>query len=614
MKLARKLSDAEEKKVQSLILITGGLTTLTVWTSLEDPVNLPKLFVLVLGAVGVFGFSIPVFLNFRSQPMVVQILTVLISLFCFGLLASTFMTDVLYTAIYGEAGRNNGALQYLSLAVILLSTAFVFRDRSVIKFLKFYSITGIILAGYGLMQAVGLDPISWKIFYNPIITTLGNPNFTSSFIGTASVAIASLILMPQKKYFQMLLSVSLILSLYILFKSGSIQGVFGFLIGLTILITTRIWLAKKLYGQVALISVSCLSLTFLAGVLNKGPLAELLYQGTLRNRLDYWYAAINMFERNRLFGIGLDRFGENYRQYSVQNQLVKEQVTDNAHNIYLQILSTGGLSLFIPFLSLICFISYIGFKEILRSENTHKYISSSVFAIWFSSCSIGLVSIDNLGLSVWMWISGGVVVANARNKIDSHQSSGKKTVRKEFENSIADSSSNLYPRVLVYFLLLLTLVVSVPTLTQSYDIHLIRISSSQLDVKILESKFNSSLESNWDNPQNLIKLSTLAFNRGFNEIGEKAISRNLVLDPRSYYGYYFKALIAEGKNDLSSANLNRVKLLNLAPWNTANMLQIGTNYITLGDKERARLILLRIAKLYPGSPDDLKAKEILRTF
>ena len=312
--------------------------------------------------------------------------------------------------------------------------------------------------------------------------------------------------------------------------------------------------------------------------------------------------------------MGLDRFGENYRQYSVQNQLVKEQVTDNAHNIYLQILSTGGLSLFIPFLSLICFISYIGFKEILRSENTHKYISSSVFAIWFSSCSIGLVSIDNLGLSVWMWISGGVVVANARNKIDSHQSSGKKTVRKEFENSIADSSSNLYPRVLVYFLLLLTLVVSVPTLTQSYDIHLIRISSSQLDVKILESKFNSSLESNWDNPQNLIKLSTLAFNRGFNEIGEKAISRNLVLDPRSYYGYYFKALIAEGKNDLSSANLNRVKLLNLAPWNTANMLQIGTNYITLGDKERARLILLRIAKLYPGSPDDLKAKEILRTF
>ena len=321
-----------------------------------------------------------------------------------------------------------------------------------------------------------------------------------------------------------------------------------------------------------------------------------------------------MFESNKLFGIGIDRFGENYRQYSIQNQLVKEQVTDNAHNIYLQILSTGGLSLFIPYLLLFSFISYIGFKEILISENTHKYISSSVFAIWLSSCSIGLVSIDNIGLSVWMWISGGAVVANVRKKPDSHQSPAKKNVRKDFKISIVDSSSNLYPRVLVYFLLLLTLVASIPTLKQSYDIYLIRISFPQSDARIVESKFNSSLESNWNNPQNLIKLTTLAFTLGFNEIGEKAISRNLVLDSRSYYGYYFKALIAEGKNDFGSANLNRVKLLNLAPWNTANMLQIATNYIALGEKEKARLILSRIAKLYPGSSDDLKAKEILRTF
>ncbi len=52
MKLARALSEAEAKKIQSFILLGGVFTTLAIWTKLEDPINLPKMFVLVL-----FGFN-----------------------------------------------------------------------------------------------------------------------------------------------------------------------------------------------------------------------------------------------------------------------------------------------------------------------------------------------------------------------------------------------------------------------------------------------------------------------------------------------------------------------------------------------------------------------------
>ena len=614
MKLARALSKSEANNIQLSILITGTLTTMTVWTKLEDPVNLPKLFVLALGAVGILGFSLPVILNFRSQHKVAQILSSLTLMFCIGLATSTFMTDVLYTAFFGETGRNNGAIQYFSLAMILLSTALVFRGNSIVKFLRYYSMTGIILTCYGMLQVIGKDPISWQIIYNPLITTLGNPNFTSSLIGTASIATVSLVLIEQRNNVRILLSLSLALSLFILFRTGSVQGVFGFLIGLTILVVTRIWLIKKLYGQIALITFSCLSLPFFAGLLNKGPLADSLFQGTLRNRLDYWYAAINMFESNKLFGVGIDRFGENYRQYSIQNQLVKEQVTDNAHNIYLQALSTGGLSLFIPFMALILFITYIGFQEILESDENRKFFSASMFAIWLASCSIGSVSIDNLGLSVWMWISGGVVVANRLIRVDPKVSSGKESVHKDSRNSISDSNFTLYPRSIAYILLLVTLISSVPMLIKSYDLYLIRIYTPQSDLRIVESKMTSSLEANWDNPQNLIKLTTLAFSRGFDKIGEEAISRNLALDPRSFYGHYFSALIAESKNDLNSANLHRVELLSLSPWNTSNMLQLATNYVKLNNNESARRILLKIKELYPESTDSLKATEILKTF
>ena len=57
MKLARALSEAETKKIQSFILFGGVFTTLAIWTKLEDPINLPKMFILVLFGALVLGLS-----------------------------------------------------------------------------------------------------------------------------------------------------------------------------------------------------------------------------------------------------------------------------------------------------------------------------------------------------------------------------------------------------------------------------------------------------------------------------------------------------------------------------------------------------------------------------
>ncbi len=41
-----------------------------------------------------------------------------------------------------------------------------------------------------------------------------------------------------------------------------------------------------------------------------------------------------MFKEQPMFGVGIDRFGEYYREYAVQNQVVQGQITDNAHSVY----------------------------------------------------------------------------------------------------------------------------------------------------------------------------------------------------------------------------------------------------------------------------------------
>jgi O-antigen ligase len=606
MKLARALSELEKVKVQKLILFTGSITTLAVWTKLEDPVNLPKLFVLAIGSMAVLGFVFPALIKFRTHNSVQRQYILLILCFLLGLLVSSLKTDVGYTAFFGEAGRNNGALQYACLSILSVSVAMVFRSDSLSRYIKFYALTGVAISFYGVLQGLKLDPINWQIVYNPFITTLGNPNFTSSFTGTAGIAIVATLFTKSSNRFRIILFIGLCIDLIILYKSGSIQGVIGFAIGLTTIVVTRIWLFRRSYGQASLIAVTLLSIPIFAAIFNIGPLASRLYQGTLRNRLDYWQAAINMFESNKVFGIGVDRFGAYYQQFSIQDQLVKEQLTDNAHNIYLQILATGGLVTFVPYLLLFGFITFVGLRALLIAGAKNKIQSASVFAIWISSCAIGLVGIDNIGLSVWLWISGGAVIANTIVQGELPKDSKNKDKKYKVQK---DDRSVIYPQVVAFTMALFMLLSLIPTLTRSNNLYLL-ISSPNSDKTIVSSKLNSALSISLNDPQTLIKISSLALSRGFTDIGEKAIDRNLALDNRSFYAYSFKAQIFESRNDLLSANENRIKLLELAPWYTSNMLQLATNYLKLGEREKAVNLASRITEIYPGGPDDLQAKKL----
>ena len=123
MSFARPLNDPEAKKLQTLVLFSGVFSTLAVWTNLEDPINLPKMFVLVSFGAAVLGLSLPALLSARKETSKNQKISIFLScLFAIGLLISTAATDVKYTAIFGEYHRNNGALSYLAMVAVLLGS------------------------------------------------------------------------------------------------------------------------------------------------------------------------------------------------------------------------------------------------------------------------------------------------------------------------------------------------------------------------------------------------------------------------------------------------------------------------------------------------------------
>jgi O-antigen ligase len=621
MKLARELSQAEAKKVQSFILLGGVFTTVAIWSKLEDPLNLPKMFVLVLFAAAVIGLSLPALLGARKITSNIQRSgLVLVGIFSLGLLISTAATDVKYTAIFGEYHRNNGALSYLAMAILTGVGALVFNLKSSDRYLKFYAVTGLILTAYGFLQAVGKDPVGWKIDYNPFITTLGNPNFTSGFLGISAVVLLLLTLEASNRKIQLALAVGLLADLYILYRSGSIQGFFGFLIGAAIIIIVKLWLINKKYGQISLILAAIGAMPVALAVLNIGPLASRLYQGTLRNRLDYWNASINMFKDHPIFGVGIDRFGEYYRQYAVQNQIVQGQITDNAHSVYMQILATGGLITFIPYLLVIFYITYIGFKAMLKASGAAKLRIAGIFGIWLGTAAVNIVAIDNLGVAVWFWITGGVLIA-ASSSIMSPQSQTEnskaeqnhKTRSTSGRNSASSKSSSEFPitTLVSSALVVLLIIIMLPIMNKSIAIREIKSNSKNLTTDAYIAELNRQVVNNQENPQNLILLTDVALGQGEIDLSYQISDRIRQLDSRSFYGQYLPAIAYEATSKPAEAIKFREKLVELDPWNTSNMLQLIKNYLAVGNKEKASATAALIKQNYPGSQSDIDATALL---
>jgi O-antigen ligase len=603
----------EAKKVQSFVLFGGVFTTLAIWTKLEDPINLPKMFVLALFAAVVLGLSLPVLLKIKKTSSGSQrIALILIGIFALGLLISTIATDVKYTAIFGEYHRNNGALSYVSMALLMVVAALVFDLKSSGKYLKFYAATALILTFYGFMQGAGKDPVGWVIDYNPFITTLGNPNFTSGFLGIAAIAIYLLAIEAKDRKVQVAWLIGLLADLYILRKSGSIQGLFGFLIGAAIITIVKLWLVKKRYGQVALVTTGILGIPVALAVLNIGPLASKLYQGTLRNRLDYWQAAFNMFKEQPIFGIGIDRFGEYYRENAVQVQVVQGQTTDNAHSIYMQLLATGGLALFIPYIVLIVYITYIGLRALIRAEGAEKLRISGIFGIWLGSVSVNIVAIDNLGVAVWFWITGGVLIALTRaNAIDESSTNNQKNVKSGKANRNNSTIAFPWPVLSAAIFLCLALIFVSPGISKSHNSFILKNNSNNLSASAFVAELNRQVSGSQNNIHNLIVLNDIALRQGEIDLSLRMSERIREIDPRSFYGQYLPAIAYEATSNPAKASIFREKLVELDPWNTANMLQLIKNYLAIGDRAKAAATAALIKQIYPGSQSDIDAAALL---
>ena len=603
-----RLPETHASQLRNLILFTGLLTTLMIWTSLADPINVPKMFVLTISSAWIIGSAITrVFYSKRRRFSVGQWAAIG---FALSVLLAALLTDVKYTAFFGEMQRNDGAFSYIALASLAFVAMMSFTSTDFRQVRWWILGIGSVLTFYGFLQTFGHDPIAWVLLYNHVVGTLGNPDFFSGIVGAAAIASVWLILVEEQLKIRLAGAALLFCELFVLKRGGSIQGIVAFFIGLVILVVAKIWQKQRKMGIAASAVIGLVSVPVILGLLNSGPLARFVYRSSLRNRIDYWHAALGMFKAHPFFGVGLDRFGNYYGQYAPQVQVIHGQFSDNAHNVFLQLLATGGLLVILPYLFLILVIFTAAIRAIKNTTGKSQLDVIGVFSIWLALLLISAISIDNLGVAVWSWILGGVLYGTSKHLLDAKPLE-KQKVGKSSARVVRDNSNILAP-IASFILAIMMLVLMVPAWRSSAMLLSVERKTSGWTQSQYVEAINQAVDAQPSNIQVKVQLADIALRVSAFDESVSLIHSITAQDSRSTFGNTLGALAFELSKKYQSALPYRLRLLEIDPWNTGNMLSLVTDYVALKDMAKAREMSSRLSQLYPKSPDAVSAKALLK--
>ncbi len=575
-------------------MLLVGVSSCTIYfnTKLIDPFNTPKLAVLIILSGWMIGHLISIFRSefkvFGSNNRWFWSITML---YLISLLIAFASTDLFITSLIGDTQRRNGFLAYFSCLIIFMFTYFRMDLIFIERLIKTLLITGLILSSYGILQTTGNDFVEWINPYNPIVATLGNPNFASAFF--AMVLCLSLFsfkfqTIPQR--FKVLAAVVILLSGVCILRSQSRQGIVAAALGITFYVCCYFYLVRRKLKFTVLGISSGLVLISIFGMLNSGPLASVLYKDSVSVRGYYWRAGIEMFKSNPILGVGLDRYGSYFKEYREPSYALKygfEITSSNAHNTLIQQFATGGLLLGLSYLSLLTFVFVSGISVVRRSSGELQRVTLALLSTWIAFQAQSFISIDNLGLSIWGWVIGASILAIHRQvKLHPGNDFKLETIPLSQPKKI-----NIFQPFVSALFLVPALIVAVHLIrfeSDSYTIRAFELAKPSGYQQVILSRNDGLLSNFFADPDYVFSSAMTLY-----DLGEKTYALNQVQnllrnDPRNLDYLAWLAWQSERDRNYSQSINYRRDIARYDPWNASNYLDIGLLYQELGDIQSAR--------------------------
>jgi len=394
-----------------------ALTLLGYFAAFRDPINLPRMAILWVGAAALLPFVIRRWLRMPDRRSIAVPAIAAVALVAWGVISALVSGNPLGVSVYGWWGRSDGLLTLIGVATLLLASATL--NRHEIQRLLLW-----LLAALGLLGLVGLGQwlgiLDWGQV-DWVDALLGNPNIAAGLcaVGAVMLGYAAADASAGRPVRIARGAVAALLVL-VAVVNGSAQGpatvALGALagaafLGLALSGRARTFVLGGVVAAVALVAV----LTVLA-IAGTGPGAPLWLDANTQIRVAAWGAGVESMTALPILGTGPAGMERYFFEYVPADYvaLVGPQVPVNAlHNIALQFGATLGA----PALALWAVI-FVGAAVVLGIAAWRHRVSPTLAAALGGGLAAyvvqGMVSIDMVALMALGWLVAGLCLAAAR--------------------------------------------------------------------------------------------------------------------------------------------------------------------------------------------------------
>jgi len=605
------------EKTKTPVVLILGVSTITLGfnTSFYDPFNSAKLIIIFILGNWLLGHLVSdyKYMRIKSEKNYMSLM-LFIFLFNIFLLYSTISTKPQIIGFLGDTQRRNGFIGYFCLCIILVYSTKVINNSNVISVYKAGIFTAFIMSFYGLIQITGNDFVRWNNPYNAMISTLGNPNFASAMLAIfTTLSLSSLLLKNLPVIYKCIAILTSLMSSIAIIRSESRQGLIALFFSIIFYVAIFSYIKNKKLGSIVIFLSFFIFIFAVLGMLQKGPLQTLLYKNSVSVRGYYWRAGLEMFKHSPFKGVGVDRYGSFFKEFREVGYPLKygyDITSSNAHNTFIQLFATSGIFVGSLYILIVLSIFIIGIRFIKDNNFEDKKIMLGLISAWIAFQAQSLISIDNLGISVWGWLLGGSIVGLSLKR----NLNGNVLSENKISNTKKVVKINMFQPVLSGFFLIPAIMISIQIYRSETNLYHLKSYSANISTQsdqMINYYANTIIESSMVDPFYKYLAAISFFDIGQTDKAYK-ITKTLYSEDGNNLEF-LKGLIAleNYKQNYTAVLKARIEMTKLDPWNAENYLQLLIIYKNQGDLEKAKQMKNIILSFAPNSDARKKAQEIL---
>jgi putative inorganic carbon (HCO3(-)) transporter len=346
--------------------------------------------------------------------------------------AITTVTSIHWpTALFGKPRRYEGLLSFVNYAVVyflvLQFADSAARVRTLAKALFFSSV---IVAGYGVLQFIGWDPMRWGTLpfeANRAFSTYGNPDLLGGFLIFSVTVALGLALAEKNLAWRLVYWAGFGLSGLALIVAFTRGAWIGGAVGL-VLVGVIAWRHRARMRRLDLIPAG-VSAALGAGViwhslanpnevLNFGKRLASIFQfgeGSGQTRAEIWQAAFAAIKERPILGWGADTFRlvfPKFKPVEYVRDAGGTSVADNAHNYPLQLAAGVGIPGMLMMYGIFVWAGVRSFGTVFRRTDDPSRIVLGAFWAAAAGYLVQLLfGLSVTGTTFLLWAALGAVLA-----------------------------------------------------------------------------------------------------------------------------------------------------------------------------------------------------------